>query len=594
MGLISQFLIISLSGQSLRDNLQKYWYYRNRLANFVKVSSNYNEAGTNYPATEIHTLPQYTEDQIYFDDGNSVMNHYISVLATEYRLLKNYNQDYTQTAQQLYYALMSINRLDATAESYYGGTANNLNGFFVRNDETKAFWDKYGKLGSTPYFKVQNFGGKFDPKYPNAWNNEMSEDNVTHYLEALSLVNTLVDNETVDGTAVNFKQIAKDIAKRMIDFMYHPNDKCTYDYRISPSSPFILQETFNWYVKNPVTKKFVPQGSGIDDGSMYLFSYGYTKVAKSIYGDATYQAMDMSETITNEMIKAPMNDLQIKLNLTEYLCVPLVTSTSLTELKLQILGANYSFNIFNIKLGYELIDLCTQLYKTESKSLKDISWDDYKVRSLCAVGNINTDGKNTYQSLILKQQQNTVATYEHLPLLWSVLQNDYSNITQTDRNIILNLLNSAPACGPYYFDGSHNGGDWSSDSRLVWPENNRTGSNHGEFNGLDYMLLHNLYWLSNPVIVPKDFRLYTDDVRFPQVPFSITASNNIYCEQPVTQNGNTIQLYAGNSVELDPGFQITGSGNFNIDISEVTTTSEKVYYHKLDLSNYNSCPDRLK
>jgi len=55
VGIVCQYIIISLSAQptqqELRGNLQKYWYYRNRLANFVVVSPNAanasTEAGTN-------------------------------------------------------------------------------------------------------------------------------------------------------------------------------------------------------------------------------------------------------------------------------------------------------------------------------------------------------------------------------------------------------------------------------------------------------------------------------------------------------------------------------------------------------------------
>jgi len=55
IAIICQCIIASLSAQptqqQLRANLQKYWYYRNRLANFVVISPDSNnaktEAGTN-------------------------------------------------------------------------------------------------------------------------------------------------------------------------------------------------------------------------------------------------------------------------------------------------------------------------------------------------------------------------------------------------------------------------------------------------------------------------------------------------------------------------------------------------------------------
>src|SRR5664279_3274695 len=83
------------------QNLNKYWDYRERLKRFVYVSSNFNETGTNIPAECISD----DESTISWDDGNGSFNHYISMLATEYRLLKNGKQDYSKTICELYYAL---------------------------------------------------------------------------------------------------------------------------------------------------------------------------------------------------------------------------------------------------------------------------------------------------------------------------------------------------------------------------------------------------------------------------------------------------------------------------------------------------------
>jgi hypothetical protein len=44
----------------------------------------------------------------------------MGMLATEYKLLKNEGKDTTKTLQELLYALKAIERLDTSAESYYG------------------------------------------------------------------------------------------------------------------------------------------------------------------------------------------------------------------------------------------------------------------------------------------------------------------------------------------------------------------------------------------------------------------------------------------------------------------------------------------
>jgi hypothetical protein len=602
IAIISQCIMVSLSAQSPHDNLQKYWYYRNRLKNFVKVSSSYydayTEAGTSIPASMIDT----TLNKIYFDDGNGALNQYISVLATEYRLLKNYGQDYTSTWQELFYALMSLIRLDYTAEYYYRSpnitVDTDNNGFFVRSDVTYAFWSKYSKNGSTPYFKVNTLNGYLDPTHPYANNYEMSEDNVVHYLEALSLVNALVDDEIAPGetSPTSLKDLAKGIASNMVSYMYHPADIFVVHVPVPDnSSPFSIDFSYMWYVMNPITHNFVQQGSGTD-GSMLSFSYGFAQAGNRLTTNGNYTGMDNSQTIFQCMLQAPMNNLHLTLNLTTYACIPipLYTTTLGADLQLDIQGDNYSFCVLDIDYGLYHKSVCKDITAKTLADLCDFSYDDYKIRSLAATGNINADGENnTYKWLSLKQHQNNIKKYEHLPLIWSVLNNDYSNITKTDKDSILLLLNSAPQCGPYYFSSSDNGGDWSSDSRLIWPENNRTGINHGEFNGLDYMLLHNLYWLANPVQIPNSINSLTINSRQPAGSF--TAEHSIICPNPITLTG-PINLYASDYVELEPGFQLNGSGDFSINISEVTSTAEALYFHKLLLTNYNanSCPDRLK
>ena len=52
------------------------------------------------------------------------------------------------------------------------------------------------------------------------------------------------------------------------------------------------------------------------------------------------------------------------------------------------------------------------------------------------------------------------------------------------------MLDSAPDDGPCSECGT-----WSATNLLVWPENAGKERPGEEYNGLDYMLLHNLYYL---------------------------------------------------------------------------------------------------
>ena len=78
--------------QSQQLNLEKYWKYRKRLRDKFIVVSNINYPGTNIPARDKFPYFKSNEGLLHWGDGNENLSHYISMLATEYRLLKNNNQ----------------------------------------------------------------------------------------------------------------------------------------------------------------------------------------------------------------------------------------------------------------------------------------------------------------------------------------------------------------------------------------------------------------------------------------------------------------------------------------------------------------------
>ena len=125
--------------QSEYENHKKYWYYRSRLKNdFIKIGLDSGESipfnrrgGTKYSDPPFDTTATYMQA----GDASARLGIYLSVLATEYRLLKNNNQDVTALKHETFCALNAINRIDFVAEGKCGGVVpNNLNGFFCRDD----------------------------------------------------------------------------------------------------------------------------------------------------------------------------------------------------------------------------------------------------------------------------------------------------------------------------------------------------------------------------------------------------------------------------------------------------------------------------
>lgn len=136
-------------------NLQKYWKLRNNFReNFIKIGS---EPGASLPVRSLRPLicvDNYTADgtggnqtpqgngshgEIKWGDGMIRHGYYLGLLATEYRLLKDADQDVTGVRNELYYALNAINRLDYFAEQKQGQAYGvefdpALNGFYMRED----------------------------------------------------------------------------------------------------------------------------------------------------------------------------------------------------------------------------------------------------------------------------------------------------------------------------------------------------------------------------------------------------------------------------------------------------------------------------
>ena len=63
----------------------------------------------------------------------------------------------------------------------------------------------------------------------------------------------------------------------------------------------------------------------------------------------------------------------------------------------------------------------------------------------------------------------------------------------SDRQMYEHLLNIAPPDGPSSQCGVR---EWTSTSRCLWPSTGRFPNERVEYNGLDYMMLYNLYCIT--------------------------------------------------------------------------------------------------
>lgn len=183
-------LLLQLHSQSGSDEdiHRKYWYYKSHLNNdFIKVGLGLGESIPFNEKNSKHTNPSATVDlggapKLHAGDATARLGIYLSVLATEYRLLKNNNQDVSKVKHELFCALNAINRLDFFAETYFGApTPQNvpsLNGFFVRDDIP-------GNFVANNY---QHFN------YNNSYQNSFLKDSISPYDFNLNLPSTILQD----------------------------------------------------------------------------------------------------------------------------------------------------------------------------------------------------------------------------------------------------------------------------------------------------------------------------------------------------------------------------------------------------------------
>jgi len=550
--LCTMFFLIDTQAQDQQKNLEKYWRYRQRLRdNFIVVNQYVEKSGTNLPASAI----DLNNDIIDWGDANSGISHYLSVLATELYLLKNNEQPYTTTLKELYYLMLALERIDTYSEYYHrllrtngrSGSVNadiDINGFCVRDDVSSSFFNN-----NLSHFPVRNLRSTFE----DLKRRELSQDNIYHNLEGLSLVASLVGTEDVsaipvsfintfiptylqgkgikNGNSVNFSLWAKDFVKRYLKYMQSNTKR--FEVRLPLTRKLIASLTNHWVLKNPITGDYVNQGSG-SGAEMYDIGFYYN-----------VGAVQAGNAITGE-------------NLRQYdpFILSVSAATDIYNTALDHGGENINITVVNWPFPFNKF--------IDPISVHVSAFDHYKVATLATIGNLR--GTETFSFLRSKRDQPTVyGPYEHFPLMYTTLHDPCQllfgpekPIYSTDKVIIENLLNTAPECGP-----TSNGNiNWSSDSRLVWPERlGKSTSERLEYSGLDYMMLHNLYYIA--------FR--GEEFRNVSLSSSTLQSGDYYAKfittaSSVAQN-STVSLKATQSISLKPGFKVAAGSTFRSTIT---------------------------
>lgn len=202
--IVAAGLVLALSAvghaDTTAENVAKYWNLRTRLdADFVRVGP---EQGRSQPSNERFENLQ----RMKWGDSTIALGFYIGTLATEHYMLAHPTwfpgadgsrpNQLAATRDQLYYALLALDRLDELADAAFPdpcSTTPAKNGFFLRDDIPADYAAEFPGISSV----------ESDFLADTLTNKEESQDQVYHLQHGLALVIALVpDTVVVQGTSL--------------------------------------------------------------------------------------------------------------------------------------------------------------------------------------------------------------------------------------------------------------------------------------------------------------------------------------------------------------------------------------------------------
>ncbi len=273
--MIKKLLILLLLFSNLyaQDaNYYKYWSYRARLKQFVKVGD---KTGESFVAS-IRNKNNSTVLN-FGGDGTVVLGWYIGVLATEYKILQSQSKNTSATLKDLYYAIKQFERLDnCETRKPWNKQEKKRDGFFMRVENinnnfvvgnTEYFNTKFG-LSKVDIFNPKNLGvPTYVDRVVASTESAMSQDQAIHLLMGFRLVYEMLPDTEIsfpdnDSKTIlyNFNKAAVENTHLIVSYIENANKqagkKC-------------------WVIYNP-------NGERVFGGNSTLYSYGFASSAKAI------------------------------------------------------------------------------------------------------------------------------------------------------------------------------------------------------------------------------------------------------------------------------------------------------------------------
>lgn len=565
--------------------LSKYWLYRWRFVNdFIKIGD---QQGESIPFAERNS---YNQQDLKFGDGTQKLGMYICVLATEYALLYENERwtDLEKTKTELYYALEVIERLDCTTELYppfnFSESVTNCNGYLNRDDVHAGFldepakdWDlsdtrtnrdlinqdftkfcythNLGDVTDLHNYPLDNTQGSSDLNGsdfitqqldPSIRFNEPSKDQYLCLWQGLGLVVKYVHDydytiQKTDGSSLtyNFNDKAKELYIRLLENMKYTNSNMQV-------IPLPFQAGFDWTLTRPMPLGEITEfDGGVSAGIGIPFAFPMAQAANKVLFD--------ENNFINHMA---------------YLQIPLGYHDPTTMLSMNLIwrftGPDYSNQTDGGSVNQSMY--CQLAAMSDSWRLGPLSL-------------INVTPQLIYAHA---EDYDWEAYYT---TLWSIWNKKPIPSMNTLRNRVINSIrddmNYAPCEGPYNVTpiptGIHDYSyQWASTFKYFRPLDEAfwgiTALPNGYFNGLDYLLMHNMFYLMYNGNLPYYHDLIDRIIDYPvpapgnpnnvTQPLAINAFHSITASSTVHSNFD-VEFRAGYEMTFKPGFHVQAGANFH-------------------------------
>lgn len=572
---------------------------------------------------------------------------HLAALATEYGLLKQNNQNTDSVKHEIFCALNALNRLDHITEQIpaMGGTTLPLNGFMVRDDVGINFLmknyehfnyyngGKYVTNTKEGYYPIDELNDRGfcsqiqrgqtvlissfkeieqnqDPRKDRL----MSQDHIITLMVGLNLVNKFVDYSATDNGAV-FAFEGQGITSLKQE-SWNISDRIAQHFKNDPT----------WRLIDPTNNQPVSLGANTN-ATQYGMAEGLCRAANysTNLPDPFIPLVNPFGSLTPFSCNYNTPYVQFTgQNAWELYMSTASTSVDNAGFKVHLLAVgncgwkHYPVNASQTVCGWVNSTVCQNLpFPLNWVCNQVTNWVCNQIPIMVpgflnlTENELNTHLIDPYGVEALREQQPRKYDMWHAALLHKTLFPLKNSTYNLFLPAIKGALDNAPCEGPYNFGQfARPQFEWTCESRIEKTINRQDYNEpdqgwlayldininnpdlkihtkptfKGEYNGVDYMLYHNLYRLTAPNIAASS---YIDlSHRYINVPFPnpnaanctkpssclIRAFETITADNTINSNADVVYK-AGKVIVLKPGFNVVSGGDFYAYIQRADCSS---------------------